>query len=115
MQETHKLAVWDTAGQERFRSLLPLYLRNCTLALICFDLTNGSSFNGIEDWVKRLRAVDALHIAIVGCKSDLKRIISSEQVYQLASELDVLYFETSAKDRVNIEEMMAKFAEILPK
>ncbi len=33
------LQIWDTAGQEKFRSLTPMYYRECAAALVVYDLT----------------------------------------------------------------------------
>lgn len=35
-----RLQLWDTAGQERFRSLIPSYLKDASIAFIIFDLTS---------------------------------------------------------------------------
>ena len=32
--------VWDTAGQEKFRSLIPSYIRDSTVALFVYDITS---------------------------------------------------------------------------
>ena len=37
---TVRLQLWDTAGQERFRSLIPSYIRDSTVAVIVFDITS---------------------------------------------------------------------------
>ena len=38
--KTIRLQLWDTAGQERFRSLIPSYIRDSHVAVICYDITN---------------------------------------------------------------------------
>ena len=37
---TIRLQLWDTAGQERFRSLLPSYIRDSTVAVVVYDITS---------------------------------------------------------------------------
>lgn len=37
---TVRLQLWDTAGQERFRSLIPSYIRDSTVAVVVYDVTN---------------------------------------------------------------------------
>ena len=37
-----RLQLWDTAGQERFRSLIPSYIRDSTVAVVVFDITSES-------------------------------------------------------------------------
>eukprot|EP00808_Paulinella_micropora_P004951 g2498.t1 len=36
-----RLQLWDTAGQERFRSLIPSYIRDSSIAIICYDITTN--------------------------------------------------------------------------
>ena len=40
-----RLQLWDTAGQERFRSLIPSYIRDSTVAVVVYDITNANSFH----------------------------------------------------------------------
>ena len=35
---TVRLQLWDTAGQERFRSLIPSYIRDSSVAVVVFDV-----------------------------------------------------------------------------
>lgn len=44
-----RLQLWDTAGQERFRSLIPSYIRDSTIAVVVYDIT--SEFEPL--WVSR--------------------------------------------------------------
>ncbi len=45
-------------------------------------------------------------MVLVGNKCDLSssRVVSSEQCMELAAQLGVMYFETSAKDDINVNE-----------
>ena len=38
-----KLQIWDTAGQERFKSLIPSYIKDCTIAIVVYDVTSSDS------------------------------------------------------------------------
>lgn len=40
---TVRLQLWDTAGQERFRSLIPSYIRDSSVAVVVYDITSASS------------------------------------------------------------------------
>lgn len=42
---TVRLQLWDTAGQERFRSLIPSYIRDSTVAVVVYDITSELSIN----------------------------------------------------------------------
>ncbi|KAG9082708.1 hypothetical protein FS749_006634 [Ceratobasidium sp. UAMH 11750] len=40
---TVRLQLWDTAGQERFRSLIPSYIRDSSVAIVVYDITSKSA------------------------------------------------------------------------
>ena len=67
------LNLWDTAGQERFKSLIPSYIKDSSVAIVIFDLTSKQSFQSVDKWIedaKNLRDDDVL-IVMAGNKSDL--------------------------------------------
>lgn len=37
----------DTAGQERFRSLIPSYIRDSSVAVIVYDVASMCTFSGL--------------------------------------------------------------------
>jgi small GTP-binding protein len=50
------LYVWDTAGQEQFYSLVPLYARSSSLAIVTAAIDDPPSFEAIPRWIE---AVDS--------------------------------------------------------
>jgi Ras-related protein Rab-6A len=40
---TVRLQLWDTAGQERFRSLIPSYIRDSSVAVVVYDVTSTTA------------------------------------------------------------------------
>jgi len=103
-----KLQVWDTAGQERFRTLHRGYYRNTHGIILCYAINNRESFEQIEFWMEEIRqyASKDVCIALVGNKCDLpdERVVSTEEGRQKAEALGIKFFETSAKEDINIEE-----------
>merc|ERR1712060_703394 len=77
---TVRLQLWDTAGQERFRSLIPSYIRDSSVAIVVFDITNINSFEQVTRWIEDVRAERGkdVIIVLVGNKTDLadKRHVS---------------------------------------
>ncbi|XP_071593542.1 ras-related protein Rab-10-like isoform X5 [Heliangelus exortis] len=73
-----KLQIWDTAGQERFHTLSTSYFRGAQGFVLVYDITNLESFQNITMWMK--------------------------DIHELAWEHGIPFFETSAKDNVNIED-----------
>ena len=72
-----RLQIWDTAGQERFRCLIPSYLRDCHVILVCFDVTNCCTLDNVPDWIElaqkeRFGRIKKPLIVLVGNKVDEK-------------------------------------------
>ena len=63
----------DTAGQERFRSLIPSYIRDSSVAVVVYDVTNQTSFANTVRWIKDVRAErdSDVIMVLVGNKTDL--------------------------------------------
>ena len=115
---TVRLQLWDTAGQERFRSLIPSYIRDSSVAVVVYDVTNKTSFANCDKWIEDVRGERGGEVVIllVGTTTDLsdKRPVSAEEGEAKAKKLNVLFVETSAKSNQNIKQMFRKLAEALP-
>uniref|UniRef100_A0A8C8F8M0 Uncharacterized protein n=1 Tax=Oncorhynchus tshawytscha TaxID=74940 RepID=A0A8C8F8M0_ONCTS len=113
-----KLQLWDTAGQERFRSLIPSYIRDSTVAVVVYDITNVNSFQQTCKWIDDVRTERGSDVIImlVGNKTDLeeKRQITIEEGEQRAKELNVMFIETSAKTGTNVKQLFRRVAAALP-
>ena len=87
---TVRLQLWDTAGQERFRSLIPSYIRDSSVAVIVYDITNRKSFANTAKWIEDVRAErgDDVVIMLVGNKTDMsdRRQVSVEEAEKKAEE-----------------------------
>jgi small GTP-binding protein len=70
---TVRLQLWDTAGQERFRSLIPSYIRDSSVAVVVYDITNKKTFENTRKWVDDVRGErgNDVIIVLVGNKTDL--------------------------------------------
>lgn len=70
---TIRLQLWDTAGQERFRSLIPSYIRDSAVAVVCYDVSAKTSFESLRKWIEDVRAERGsdVIIFIVANKIDL--------------------------------------------
>ena len=77
--------------------------------IIAFDLTNQESFEGVKTWINSIYKHSDPSIAkvLVGNKVDLdERVISKSEAKKIAEEHGMEYFETSAMNNINIQEMM---------
>ena len=115
---TVRYELWDTAGQERYRTLAPMYYRGASAAVVVYDVTNYSSFEGAKSWVKELqkKGEPNVVIALAGNKSDSKeRKVEAEEAAEYAKETGCHHFNTSAKTGANVKEMFTHIARLLPK
>ncbi|XP_006649538.1 ras-related protein RABH1e-like [Oryza brachyantha] len=115
---TVRLQLWDTAGQERFRSLIPSYIRDSSVAVIVYDVTDRQSFFSTSKWIEEVntqRGGDVL-IVLVGNKTDLvdKRQVSTDEGEAKAQEQGAMFLETSARAGYNIKPLFRKIAASLP-
>jgi small GTP-binding protein len=102
-----KLQIWDTAGQEKFRAITKAYYRGAHGILVVFDVSRRDTFNQTKVWIDSIRdsSVDTnpIDVILVGNKCDLERAVSREEAESLAKQFQINYYETSAKESVNVE------------
>eukprot|EP00598_Pedospumella_elongata_P000636 CAMPEP_0184981372 /NCGR_PEP_ID=MMETSP1098-20130426/11120_1 /TAXON_ID=89044 /ORGANISM="Spumella elongata, Strain CCAP 955/1" /LENGTH=228 /DNA_ID=CAMNT_0027504929 /DNA_START=173 /DNA_END=859 /DNA_ORIENTATION=+ len=115
---TVRLQLWDTAGQERFRSLIPSYIRDSSVAVVVYDITNRASFLNTSKWIEDVRNErgNDVIIILVGNKTDLseKRQVSVEEGEDRSSKEGCMFIESSAKAGFNIKALFRKLATALP-
>ncbi|PUZ72980.1 hypothetical protein GQ55_2G438700 [Panicum hallii var. hallii] len=107
-----------SSGQERFRSLIPSYIRDSSVAVVVYDVANRQSFLNTSRWIDEVRnerGGDVI-VVLVGNKTDLvdKRQVSTEEGESKSKELNVMFIETSAKAGFNIKPLFRKIAAALP-
>ncbi|XP_065883000.1 ras-related protein Rab-24-like [Dysidea avara] len=116
--ETVTMGIWDTAGSERYESMSRIYYRGAKAAIVCYDLTDVSSFDRAKFWVNELRASeeDCL-VYLCGTKYDLvqedkkARKVEASTVERYGDEISAKLIETSSKTGHNIETLFVTIAE----
>ncbi|XP_061755066.1 ras-related protein Rab-24 isoform X3 [Nerophis ophidion] len=121
IQVGHKvitLGIWDTAGSERYEAMSRIYYRGARAAIVCYDLTDSSSFQRAAFWVKELQKCEEhCQIYLCGTKKDLLledrslRQVDFHDVQDFAEEINAQNFETSSKTGSNVDELFQKVAE----
>ena len=106
-----KIHLWDTAGNRAFGPIINSYYRGVAGFVIVFDITKRESYDAINHWYNQIidhsdNESKNIPILLVGNKSDLssKRKVTFEEASMVAKTLNMIYFETSAKDDINIYE-----------
>ncbi len=105
--KTIKLQIWDTAGQDRFRTITQTYYKGAMGVILAYDCTDENSFNNVRNWVKQLEAHATPGVAkvLIGNKSDsANKKIDTARGKALADEYKMGFFETSAKNNINVKE-----------
>ncbi|KYO47941.1 ras-related protein Rab-24 isoform X1 [Alligator mississippiensis] len=112
------LGIWDTAGSERYEAMSRIYYRGARAAIVCYDLTDGSSFERAKFWVNELQTFEEnCRIYLCGTKSDLleedrrRRGVDFHDVQDYADEIKAELFETSSKTGQSVDELFQKVAE----
>ena len=117
--KTYKIQIWDTAGQEQFRSITRAYFKSSICSFVVYDITNRETFENVKHWVEDCRNYMPKNVLIflVGNKSDLEeqRKISKDEGEELADSFGLSFFETSAKNNVNVNSIFGKSLEEIVK
>ncbi|KAJ9658063.1 RAS1 protein [Neophaeococcomyces mojaviensis] len=103
------LDVLDTAGQEEYAAMREQYMRTGEGFLLVYSIDSKQSFEEIKTFqqqILRVKDKDYFPIIIVGNKCDLEqdRVVSQEEGMQLARSFGCKFMETSAKQRINVEQ-----------
>lgn len=115
------LNILDTAGQEEFYALRDQYMRSGDGYIIVFSITSVTSFlevNAIKEQLNIVLDSDdntLIPIILVGNKCDLEeyRQVQSSDAQRLAEEWRVKYFETSAKNKTNINRIFEELVYLI--
>jgi len=105
-----KLQLWDTAGDERYHTLTNFSLKDADAVVLAYDISNMQSFKSIQDrWIDMTNQACKKKVIMVlaGNKRDLDRTreVAIEEGSQLALDNGFMFFETSAKENLNIDKM----------
>ena len=110
-----KLQIWDTAGQERFRTITTSYFRGAQGILLVYDCTDRQTFQSIRNWVAQIQMHADVNVnkILIGNKCDMQeqRAVTAEEGQQLAKEYKINFFETSAKQDINVEKCFLTIAQ----
>ncbi len=118
-EQTIKLQIWDTAGMEKYKSISSSYYRGSHAAFVIFDLTNKNTFDSITKWIEAYHKSNnpqfQKNVILIGNKSDLvdSREITRAEAENFAKMNKMMYWETSAKEGNNVEEVFTYIGQLL--
>uniref|UniRef100_A0A182LWD2 Ras-related protein Rab n=1 Tax=Anopheles culicifacies TaxID=139723 RepID=A0A182LWD2_9DIPT len=109
-----RLQLWDIAGQERFGNMTRVYYKEAVGAFIVFDVTRSATFDAVIKWKNdldsKVQLPDGKPIPciLLANKSDQQKqgiVTTPAKLDEYVKEHGFAgWFETSAKENVNIEE-----------
>ncbi|KAK7895245.1 hypothetical protein WMY93_020570 [Mugilogobius chulae] len=117
-----RLNLYDTAGQDDYDRLRPLAYQEANVVLVCFDVTNPTSFeNVLVKWFPEVKHFCRdIPLILIGCKTDLRKDkecarklralnlepITYTQGEEACKEMNAeVYLECSAKFQENVEDI----------
>lgn len=105
-----KCRIWDTAGQETYNSLINIYFRQITGAVLVFDGTEPNTLEDIENiWIPQINNNNILskpQMILVENKSDLKRNIDQHRLNEIINKYNLLYVKTSVLHNTNTKNVL---------
>merc|ERR1712151_935403 len=106
------MQIWDTAGQERFQSLGVAFYRGADCCVLCYDVNVAKTFENLDSWRDEFliqagpRDPENFPFVVLGNKIDLdSRVVSQKRALAwCTAKGNIPYFETSAKEAINVEQ-----------
>eukprot|EP01103_Thecamoeba_quadrilineata_P005864 TRINITY_DN15615_c0_g1_i1.p1 TRINITY_DN15615_c0_g1~~TRINITY_DN15615_c0_g1_i1.p1 ORF type:complete len:189 (-),score=48.07 TRINITY_DN15615_c0_g1_i1:84-650(-) len=108
--ETCMMDILDTAGQEEYSAMRDQYMRTGRGFLCVYSVTSRTSFDEVailREQILRVKDLDQVPLVVCGNKADLEsqRQVTKTEGVDLAKSFGCPFFETSAKARINVEEV----------
>lgn len=104
------LEILDTAGTEQFTAMRDLYMKTGQGFVLVYSITAQSTFNDLQDLreqILRVKDTDDVPMVLVGNKCDLddERVVAKEQGVNLSRQFNCAFMETSAKAKINVNDI----------
>jgi len=102
---------WDLSGDPNFLEVRNEFYKDCQGAFLVYDVTDKQSFTCLDEWLAEMRnhGCPLLDVSIALCANKTDRFhcrqVSEKEGIAFASANGMTYFEISAHDGSNIEEM----------
>ena len=110
--------VTDTAGQERFRSISKMSYKRSDGILVGFALNDEKTFESVSYWIDQIYENKGknsdVSVVLFGNKCDDKEhiVVKEEEINKIKNQYNLQYFETSAKENINVKELFEHLIKI---
>jgi len=113
------LILTDLAGENLFEPLIEPHFDMIAIVVVVFDLTNRKSFENVEKWIGKLRALDVkVPGCLIGNKDDInadRHVVTDKEARRLAENLGLKFFKTSARENIGVLESFEEMSSDLYK
>ena len=111
-----KMQIWDTSGEEKFKAIAKNFYRGAHGVLLVYDICQKNSFLDVKSWIEQIienADNDDIVMILCGnkCDNEKERKISKEEEENLAKNYWIPFFECSAKNNFNINEIFETMAQ----
>ena len=111
-----KMQIWDTSGEEKFKAIAKNFYRGAHGVLLVYDICEKKGFLDVKSWIEQIiENTDNDNIVMILCGNKIdkekERIISKQEGENLAKSYGIPFFECSAKNNININEMFNTMAQ----
>lgn len=107
-----KFQAWDTSGNAHYATLMTAYYRGAGGIILCYDVNDRKTFESLDRFMDNIAencSKDA-PVVLVGNKCDGERQVAAAEGKEFARAHHCLAFlETSSKNNVNVDEVLAVF------
>mmetsp|Transcript_17435 Transcript_17435/g.45071 ORF Transcript_17435/g.45071 Transcript_17435/m.45071 type:complete len:189 (+) Transcript_17435:109-675(+) len=103
-----KVNFWDLAGGEEYAEIRNEFYKDAQGGIVVYDINSRKSFEALDYWLKEAAEHGAKETAyvVVGNKTDVgRRVVKEEEGRAFAKQHGMPYFEATAKDGENVQEM----------
>ena len=116
----YKLTLQDTSGARGNSEVRKMAYEGCDVAIVCFDLSNKTSYENIETrWLPELsQSCPGIPVIVAGCKrdeidSDEEAAVTIKETEELIERVGaVSYIECSARTNENIQKLFQTAVEV---
>jgi len=108
------MQLWDTAGQERLQSQGVAFYRGADCCVLVYDVNSAKSFETLDSWRDEFLIQASPHdpenfpFVVLGNKIDVeegkRQVTQKRAMTWCQSKGNIPYFETSAKEAINVEQ-----------
>lgn len=110
-----RLACWDTSGQQRFETVVSIFIQDCKVVVLVYDVNDPTSLEAAKEWYERVQGRvspdQRLKIYMVGNKMDLQVQVDAEKVVQYCEARHIEHFKLESRDQEAVRAFMRYIAE----